>query len=118
MYRYLRILEDPYGLAKLTTEIVPHPLLTPLPYSQHYYENEDILNLSHLEWHHPKDPSLTSTSSFPELLEQARKEAVKVIIEASGGNYSGIGNRSYLTGLDLYDTRNHAPDTYSVLMER
>ena len=112
MCRYLRILEDPYGLAKTVTNVVRHPLLRPLPYSRHYYESEDILNLSHRQWHHPKDPTLTSTSSFPELIEQARSEAVRVITAVSQGDLSMIGNRSYITGLDLEDERNQAQETY------
>ena len=115
MRRYTRILEDRNGFAKLVTDIVHHPLLQPLPYSRHYYETEDILNLSHRQWHHPKDPSLISTSSFPELLEQARKEAVAGITAVSHGDLSLIGNRSYLTGLDLDDKRNDNEETYSLL---
>ena len=113
--RYLRILEDRYGFAKLITDIFPHPLLQPLPYSRHYYESEDILNLSHNEWHHPKDPALTSTQSFPELMEAARKEAVKAIIAVSHKDLSLIRNRSYLTGFDLNDKRNNAEETYTLL---
>lgn len=115
MYRYFPILEDKSGVAKLITDIVPHPLLQPLPYSRRYYESEDILNLEHREWHHSKDPKLTSTASFPELLEKARCDAVAGIVAASRGDLSPIGNRSYLTGLDLHDKRNNAEDTYTIL---
>ena len=115
MRKYLHILENPHGRAKIITEIVPHPLLKPLVYSQHYYEDADILNLAHKEWHHPKDPSMISTSSFPELVEQARHEAVKVITEVYHGNLDGIGNRSYLTGLDLGDKRNQSEASYTLL---
>lgn len=93
MYKYLHILEKPHGLAKLVTDMAPHPLLKPLAYAQHFYEKADVLNLSHQQWHHPKDPSLTSTSSFPELVEQARKEAVKVITEVCKNNQGNQGNR-------------------------
>ena len=115
MCRYLRILEDRYGVAKFVTDIFPHPLLQPLPYTRHYYESEDILNLSHRQWHHPKDASLTSTSSYPELLEKARKEAAATITAVYEGDLSLIGNRSYLTGLDLDDKRNDAEETYTLL---
>ena len=115
MFRYLRILEDRSGYAKLITNIVPHPLLQPLPYSRHYYESEDILNLEHREWHHPKDPELKSTASFPELLETARKEAAAGIMAVTRGDPSLIRNRSYLTGLDLDDKRNAAEETYTLL---
>ena len=115
MYRYIPILEDRFGIAKFLTDIVPHPILQSLPYSRHYYESEDILNLEHRQWHHPKDPQLTSTASFPELLEKARQEAAAGIIAASRGDLSRIQNRSYLTGLDLQDKRNHAADSYTLL---
>lgn len=115
MRRYTWIMEDPYGIARVLTDIVPHPMLQPLPYSRHEYESADILNLSHHPWHHPKDPELVSTSSFPELMEQAQKEAVNAISAVSRGDLSLIGNRSYITGLDLDDERNLAKETYTLL---
>lgn len=118
MYKYLRILERSYGIAKVVTDVVPHPQLKPLAYAQRYYEQADILNLSHRQWHHPKDPSMTSTSSFPELVEKARREAVKVITEVHQGKLHGIGNRSYLTGLDLQDPRGQDKDSYTLLRKR
>ena len=115
MYKYMHILEKPNGTAKIITSIVRHPQLKPLAYAQHYYEDADILNQAHRQWHHPKDPMLTSTSSFPELVEQARQEAVQVITEAYHGNLDGIKNRSYLTGLELDDPRNQIKGTYTLL---
>ncbi|MBE6010906.1 MAG: hypothetical protein E7236_09680 [Lachnospiraceae bacterium] len=116
-YKYLRILENPHGMAKIVTDIVPHPRLKPLAYAQHYYEDADFLNLSHRPWHHPKDPSLTSTSSFPELVEKARQEAVKVITEVYHKKTDAIGNRSYLTGFDLDDPRNQRKDSIRDLLQ-
>lgn len=115
MRKYLRILEDPSGAAKLLTTAVPHPMLRPLPYSRHYYSEEDILNLGHKKWHHPKDPSLEYTSSFLDLMEEALNQAVNAIAAVHDGDLSLIGNRSYLTGLELDDKRNNAKDTYSLL---
>lgn len=116
MRRYLHILEDPSGKAKLITTIVPHPLLRPLPYSRQLYSVADVLNLSHRPWHHPKDPSLISSESFLELMEKARRDAVQTITVAFRGDFSLIGNRSYITGLDLDDPRNQAADTYPDLL--
>lgn len=116
MRRYLRILEDPHGTAKMVTTLFPHPLLRPLPYSRRYYEDEDFLNLSHQTWHHPKDPSMISTASIPQLIEQARQEAVDAILAVSEGDLSMIGNRSYLTGLDLDDPRNDAKESYVLIL--
>lgn len=115
MRKYLYILENPGNVARAVTEIVRHPLLRPILYSREYYQGEDILNLSHAEWHHPKDVSLRSTLSFPELMEETRQEAVKVILAVSRGDLSLIGNRSYLTGFDLDDIRNRAPGLYDLL---
>ena len=106
MYKYLHILEQPRGTAKIITSIVPHPQLKPMAYAQHYYKDADILNESHRLWHHPQDPALTSTSSFQELVEQARQEAVQVITDVYHGRLNGIKNRSYITGFELDDPRN------------
>jgi len=115
MRKYLHILEDPHGTAGLITSIVRHPFLLPLPYSRHYYEDTDFLNLSHRQWHHPGDPEMTSRSSFPELMKQAELEAVRAIAAARAGDLSLIGNRSYITGFDLEDERNNRPETFSLL---
>ena len=115
MKLYLHFLEDPHGLSKLATDLFPHPLLRPLPYSREFYVGEDILNLEHKDWHHPQDVSLRSTLSFPELLEEARQEVVNIILAVSRGDLSLIGNRSYMNGFDLDDARCKAPETYDLL---
>ena len=98
---YLRIVEDPSGLLKFLTSPIPHATIKALPYSRKYYSNADILNLSHQKWHHPNDPNLVFTSSFPELIDQANT----AVIEILNGNHP-IGNYSYLTGFDCDDPRN------------
>lgn len=115
MRKYLRILEDPHGTARLITDLIPHPLLRPLPYSRHYYESADILNLEHRTWHHPKDVRLTSSESVPDLMKRAGREAVKAISAAYEGDLSLIGNRSYITGFEMDDERNNAEDIYLLL---
>ena len=115
MRRYLRLLEDPHNIVKGITAVLHNPLLLPLPYSREFYQNADILNLKGRKWHHPNDPALSSTSSFPELLEKAEKEAAHIITAASSGDLSPIGNRSYITGFDLDDPRNNDNPDYSLL---
>ena len=115
MRRYLRILENPDGMAKYVTYLVPHPFLKPLPYARHFFEDADILNTRHKEWHHPKDLLLSDNRSFPELMEDAEQMAVQIIEAAAHGDVSQIGNRSYITGMELDDIRNNAPDTYVLL---
>jgi hypothetical protein len=112
-----RIMEHPRGVAARVTRITRAELLKSLIYPESQFHPLDPENTKHRAWHHPYDPSLVFSDSFPELRERARELAVRFIVAAwrflflSEGTEAAfselIGNNSYLSGLPADDPRNH-----------
>ena len=112
---FLWLMEDPNGIIRFFTKPFHHPTMNALLYSRAYYVNEDIYNLKHRIWHHPNDPLLASSESFEELIDKAVQRAVCLITDIFNQDFSRIGNVSYMTGFELSDPRNHAPESYCPL---
>lgn len=112
-----RVMEHPRGIAARTTRLTRAHLLKSLIYSESQFHLLDPENLEHRTWHHPYDPSLVFSDSFPELRERARELAVQYITAAwrflfrSEGTEEAfaelVGSNSYLSGLPADDPRNH-----------
>lgn len=118
-YRALyRVMEKPWSFLTVLASVIPTHRFRSIPYVRSAFLDRDIENLSHQSWHEAYARDLTSTESFPELYEKARKESVRMIRDcfafAREGTLSSrelaqsIGNRSYLSGLDVEDPRNFA----------
>ena len=116
-YRWcFRRMEHPRGFAARLARLTKMPALRSLVYSESFFHSRDPENRTHQLWHHPFDPSLTSSESFPELREKARRFAVSFITAAWQYIFLGegteeslsalIGDRSYLSGLPSDDPRN------------
>ncbi len=113
-----RLMENPHGLAVLANRIRPGDALRSYSYASSAFLDRDTENLSHGAWRPPYNPDTESTESFPELFEKARAEAVRMITDCwrfvREGSLSeeelkaSLGNRSYLSGLDWEDPRNHS----------
>ena len=111
-----RIMENPRGFAARLTRMTKKTVLKSLMYSESFFHDRDPENEAHRVWRHPFDPTLTSSESFPELREKARRFAVSIITSAyrflqyeEGTEESLaalIGDRSYLSGLPSDDPRN------------
>ena len=111
-----RIMENPRGFAARLTRMTKKTVLKSLMYSESFFHDRDPENEAHRVWRHPFDPTLTSSESFPELREKARRFAVSIITAAyrflryeEGTDESLaalIGDRSYLSGLPSDDPRN------------
>lgn len=116
--QFYALMRDPLGIV--------HMLLRPLSRGKtnyciySFYRRDvdgsrlDYLNEKRMPWHHPFDPELVSTASFFDLFEQAKQDAVTMVLEAYKwiiGDWSGLperifGNDSYSTGFDCADPRN------------
>ena len=115
-YRMLfRIMEMPRSLLTLLTDLFPTDGMKSLPHARCGFLNRDVENLEHQAWHEPYSREITSTESFPDLYEKAKAEAVRMITDCYAylrGNITeeelakSLGNRSYLSGLDVEDPRN------------
>ena len=116
LYRLLfRIMEMPRSPLTMLVDLFPTPGMKSLPHAKCAFLNRDVENLSHQPWHEPFAREMTFTESFPELYAQAVSEAVRMITachawmrrEISGEELARcLGNRSYLSGLDVNDPRN------------
>ena len=114
--RCFRIMDNPRGFAAFLARITKIPVLCSLMYSESFFLDRDPENEAHRTWRHPFDPALLSEESFPELRENARQFAVRIIAAAYRYLFSGegteeglaglIGDRSYLSGLPSGDPRN------------
>ena len=116
-YRFIyRLLENPKGIFSRLTRLTGSPLMKSLSYSESHFNDTDVENLAHAEWHHSHDHSVSSFASFPEMRAEAAARAVRLIEAAARFIFSGdlsreelesmIGNRSYLSGLPADDPRN------------
>ncbi len=113
-----RMLEKPVSALTVLATVIPTYGLRSIPYARSAFLDRDVENLSHQPWHEAYARELTSTESFPELYEKARKEAVRMItdcfafLRSDGFSEAqlreSLGNRSYLSGLDAEDPRNYA----------
>ena len=112
---FYTLMQDPLGLFYRVTGFFAKQ------YQVYSYYNKDIdsglldyMNLKNEEWQHPFDSSVTSRASFPELFDQAKKEAAKIITSLYNWIYKNeeiflqnlLGNYNYSTGLDCDDARN------------
>jgi hypothetical protein len=112
-----RVMEHPRGTAAHVTRLTRANVLKSLVYSESHFHYLDPENTKHRLWHHPYDPSFSSTDSFQELRDRARDQAVQFITAAwrflfrSEGTEEAfaalVGNNSYLSGLPADDPRNH-----------
>ncbi len=100
---FLWCVEDPHHILRTLTEPMTHPTLRALLYSRDAVGDRDLLNLSHGAWIHPWTGE-EHRESFPELMEMSLRTAREMIL-----GREEIGNRSYLTGLEIGDRRNEHP---------
>lgn len=126
---FYRLMRDPLhlvnGLTRLFNDGKSHLDYRLLSYQNRDLDSEtvDYLNKSHTQWQYSFAPAITSTASFPELLELARQKARQLIEiiyyyvyhNAEYDLPSLIGNDSYATGLDCLDPRNDRPGVYAPL---
>ena len=118
-YRMMfRLMESPTSALRALATLCPTHRFRSLSHIRSAFtDGRDIENLNHSPWHFAHDRSQTSTESFPELYEKAKKMAIRMITDAWIYIYEGmnegelresLGNRSYLSGLDVEDPRNLA----------
>ncbi len=117
-YRLLfRLMESPASVLRVLATVCPTHRFRSLSHVQcAFTDGRDVENLSHATWHAAFDRDYTSTESFPELFGKAKAEAVRMITDAWKYIYEdgmtaeelgrSLGNRSYLSGLDVRDPRN------------
>lgn len=119
LYRaFFRVMEKQKGLPSRVARVTGKHSLRSMTYSESQFLGTDAENLEHRPWNHSHDASQTYTHSFPELREQARVLAVRLISAAWNYIMNGTGNRedlaavfgskSYLSGLEEKDPRNQA----------
>ena len=111
-----RIMENPRGFAAFLARLTKSEVLCSLMYSESFFNGRDPENNGHRTWHNPFSPAQSSSESFPELREKARRFAVGLITAAYRFAYYGegteeslsalIGDRSYLSGLPSGDPGN------------
>lgn len=118
VYRWIfRRMENPRSAAALLARLIPTHRFRSLAYSRSAFLDRDVENLSHRPWRQAYAQDEVSSESFPELYRRALEEAVRMITDAyafirgEGQSEAGLeqsfGNRSYLSGLDVDDPRNH-----------
>ncbi|MBR2822780.1 MAG: zinc dependent phospholipase C family protein [Clostridia bacterium] len=112
-----RLMESPRSVFRMLASVCPTQRFRSLSHVRcAFTDGRDVENLSHTPWHAAFDRKITSTESFPELFEKAKREAIRMITDAWKYVYEGslteaelresVGNRSYLSGLDVEDPRN------------
>ena len=104
------------SLLSFLARVIPTPKLRAYSYAQSAFLDRDAENLSHAEWRQPYAKEETSMESFPDLYNKAKDQAISMIVDcfdfARKGTLSEealrdrLGNRSYLSGLDVEDARN------------
>ena len=103
-WRFQWFVEDPHGILKA---LIRRPCKA-RAYLYSWHEPwDDPENLSHKEWYYPADPSITSTASFPELVEKAVSEACGWIEKlhawvCGNGDLPVFPDQSYVTGLTVH----------------
>ena len=113
-----RVMEAPCSVLTVLAALFPTHRLRAFSYRTSAFLDRDVENLSHQPWYEAYAPDLESFESFPELVEKAKSEAVRMIGDcyayARAHTLSkealarSLGNRSYLSGLDVDDSRNYA----------
>lgn len=111
-----RQLENPKGAFTHVAKATGHPSLKSFAYATGHFDDTDVENNGKAEWTHSHDPSIKSTASFGEMKAAALRNALEMITAAyryvflndiTEEELAGrIGNRSYLSGLDVDDPRN------------
>lgn len=84
-----RFLRDPSGrkkvlFRKLESLILGYPLLSSMIPSDSLTFYIDPLNILHKQWHNPWDNTFTSTDSFFDLMDDAKKEYTDILTKLSG----------------------------------
>ena len=116
LFRFLySLMENPKGLGARLAKLTRSPFLREMIYSASDFIGMDAENLEHRPWAHSHDDSIVYTDSFPELREQARQKAVRIIQAAYDYVFlhsitkadleAQIGSDSYLSGLPMGDPR-------------
>lgn len=117
-YRLLfRLMESPRSALSALAAVCPTHRFRSLAHVRSAFtDGRDVENLNHAPWHQAYAREITSTASFPELYEEAKEKAVRMITDAWRYAFEGslseealresLGNRSYLSGLDVEDPRN------------
>ena len=113
---FYRIVENPKGGFARLARLTGSAAMKSFTYSESHLNDADVENLAKTEWRHSHDESLRFTSSFPEMREEARELAARLITAAWRYVYlsdmrreelsAAIGNRSYLSGFPADDPRN------------
>ena len=111
-----KVIEKDNGWFTRFARLTGHPRLNSLTYTLSHFNDADVENESHAEWHHSHDDSIVSTASFAELRDEAFANALELIGAAwRYVHHAGvtreelaalIGDRSYLSGLPAEDSRN------------
>ena len=111
-----RVIENPNGWFTRLARLSGNARLKSLTYTLSHFNDADVENESHAQWHHSHDESIVSTASFADLRKQALEKALEMIGAAYRYVYHEgitreelagiIGSRSYLSGLPADDPRN------------
>lgn len=112
MYTVFRLSYDPLGLKKSLSKIIEKVTKKPETYQYVVYPNQipneyDYLNINKACWYHPCDKEESSTLSFMDIFEGAKKDAITLIEELWRCLHTRkridelidlIADRSYITG--------------------
>ena len=111
-----QVIENPNGWFTRLARLSGNARLKSLTYTLSHFNDADVENESHAQWHHSHDESIVSTASFADLRKQALEKALEMIGAAYRYVYHEgitreelagiIGSRSYLSGLPADDPRN------------
>ena len=111
-----REMEKPRSALTALASVVPTHRFRSVAHASSAFLDRDIENNGHREWHEAYAPEITHRESFGDLYDRAKSEAIRMI--KTTWAYAGeesvnkeelrreIGNRSYLSGLDVEDPRN------------
>lgn len=124
---FYTLMQDPFGITHYLLRLISGGATNYCLYS--YFRRDidsemiDFLNENHSLWHHPYDPSITSTASVMDLFSKAENDAVHMIRSAyhvifQNNNLSLksiYGNSNYSTGFDCEDERNYQLPIYDPL---
>ena len=111
--RFIHLTEDPEGKLFRLLSRSGNGTLRSLSYAEPAYKAADIRNNSHVPWRNPYDETIVSEQSLAELEEYAFRQVTEVIPRLAEHIFNGapypeeIGNRTYESGLDTGDSRNH-----------
>ncbi len=111
-----RVMEKPRSVLHGLASLIPIPRFLAYSYRKCGFLLRDVENLAHQPWHQAYARDLTSEESYPDLVEKARADAVRMIGDCYAFAHDrtlteeelrrSLGSRSYLSGLDTSDPRN------------